>query len=103
MPGNLDPDAPVFADAAAAARDRSAWSAGERAALRRVVARYVAPLIRTRRWFVAAGEFTFVVERARGGGYAVARVPSGCHRLPRQDASFSCPCLVVEMPARASA
>jgi hypothetical protein len=38
-PGSLDPDAEGFADAAAAARDRSAWSVGERAAPGRVAAR----------------------------------------------------------------
>jgi hypothetical protein len=76
-PGNLDPDAEGFADAVAAARDRAGWSAGERAALGRIAARQVAPLIRMRgRWFFVRGEFTFVVERARGGGFAVSRVPS---------------------------
>jgi hypothetical protein len=38
-PGNLDTHAEGFADAAAAARDRSAWPAGERAAPGRVGAR----------------------------------------------------------------
>jgi hypothetical protein len=65
-PGDLDPDAPGFADAVAAAgRDRSAWMAGERAAPGRIAAPGAAPLIRMRRWFFAAGEFAFVVERAR--------------------------------------
>jgi hypothetical protein len=70
-PGNLDPDAPGFADAVAAVVwDRSAWPAGERAAPGRVVARGAAPLIRMRRWHIAAGEFTFVIERARDGVYS---------------------------------
>jgi hypothetical protein len=43
------PDARGFAAVAAAARDRSGWSAGERAALRGIAARDMAPLIRTRR------------------------------------------------------
>jgi hypothetical protein len=78
MRGKLYPDAGGFMDAvAAAARDRSGWSAGERAALGRIAERGAAPLIRMRRrWFFVCGEFTFVVERARGGGFAVARVPS---------------------------
>ena len=29
-----------------------------------------------RRWFFVTGAFTFVVERPRGGGFTVARVPS---------------------------
>ena len=78
MRSKLYPEAGGFVDAvAAAARDRAGWSAGEGAALRRIAARGAAPLIRMRRrWFFVCGEFTFVVERARGGGYAVARVPS---------------------------
>jgi hypothetical protein len=57
--------------------DQSGWSAGERAALRGIAAQRTDPLIRMwRRWFFACGGFTFVVERAWGGGFAVARVPS---------------------------
>jgi hypothetical protein len=75
--GLIPPDGPGFADAVAAARDRSAWPAGERAAPVQVAARGAAPPIRMRRWwFLVAGEYTLVVERARGGGFDVARVPS---------------------------
>ena len=78
MRSKLYPDAGCFADAvAAASRDRAAWSVGERAALKGIAGRSAAPLIRTRRrWFFVTGEFTFVVERPRGGGFSVARVPS---------------------------
>ena len=78
MRSKLYPEAGGFLDAVAvAARDSAGWSAGERAAPGRIAARQVAPLIRMRgRWFFVRGEFTFVVERARGGGYAVARLPS---------------------------
>ena len=78
MRSKLYPDAGCYADAvAAASQDRAAWSAGERAALKRIVDLRIAPLIRMRRRrFYVAGEFTFVVERPRGGGFTVARVPS---------------------------
>ena len=77
MRSKLYPNAGSFVEAVAAARDRASWSAGERAAPGRIAARQVAPLIRMRgRWFFVRGEFTFVVERARGGGFAVSRVPS---------------------------
>jgi hypothetical protein len=78
MRSKLYPDAEGFADAvAAASRDRAAWSAGERAALGRIVDLRIAPLIRMRRrLFFVTGAFTFVVERPRGGGYSVSRVPS---------------------------
>jgi hypothetical protein len=53
------------------------WSAGERAALGRIVDLRIAPLIRMRRrWFFVTGAFAFVMERPRGGGYSVSRVPS---------------------------
>ena len=70
MRSKLYPDAEGFADAvAAASRDRAAWSAGERAALGRIVDLRIAPLIRMRRRrFFVTGAFTFVVERSRGGG-----------------------------------
>jgi hypothetical protein len=78
MRSKLYPDAGGFVDAvAAAARDRTSWSAGERAALGRIAARRAAPLIRMRRrWFFAAGEFMFIVERRRGEGFTLTRVPS---------------------------
>jgi hypothetical protein len=62
MRSKVYPDAGGFADAvAAAAGDRAGWSADERAALGRIAARRTDPLIRMRRrWFFAAGEFTFV-------------------------------------------
>jgi hypothetical protein len=74
----LYPDAVCFAGAVeAASRDRGSWSAGERAALGRIVGQGVEPVVRMRRrWFFLAGRYTFVVERPRGGGYAVTRVPS---------------------------
>jgi hypothetical protein len=79
MTRKLYADAGCYADALAlAARDRSAWSAAERAALGRLAGGGAAPLIAMRRrWFFAGGRYTFVVERAAGGGYAVARVPAG--------------------------
>jgi hypothetical protein len=78
MTNKTYPDAGSFLGAIeAAARDRAAWTPGERAALRRIGGEGAAPLIRTRRrWFFAAGAYTFVVERPRGGGFTVARVPS---------------------------
>ena len=78
MRSKLYPDAAGFTDAvAAASRDWTTWSLSERAALNRIAGRSAAPLIRTRRrWFFVTGKFTFVVERRRGGGFSVARVPS---------------------------
>jgi hypothetical protein len=78
MPSKLYPDAGCFEDAvAAAANDRAAWASLERAALKGLAARREPPLIgMRRRWFFVASEFTFVVERSRGGGFRVARVPS---------------------------
>ena len=78
MRSKLFPDAGCYADAVtAASQDRAAWSAGERAALGRIVDLRIAPLIRMRRrLFFVTGAFTFVVERQRGGGYSVSRIPS---------------------------
>ena len=78
MTSKLYPDARDFAGAVeAASADRGAWSAGERAALKRIGGQGVAPVIAMkRRCFYVVGAFTFVVERARGGGFTVARVPS---------------------------
>jgi hypothetical protein len=78
MPSKIYPDARCFVTAIeAAARDRAAWPAGDRAALRHIVDLGIAPVIRMRRrWFFVTGRHTFVVERTRGGGFTVARVPS---------------------------
>ena len=78
MTSKLYPDARCFAGAVeAASADRAAWAAGERAALKWIRGQRVAPVIRMkRRCFYVVGRFTFVVERARGGGFTVARVPS---------------------------
>jgi hypothetical protein len=78
MRSKLYPDAGCVADAvAAASRDRAAWTVSERAALRGIAGRCPTPLISMRRrWFFVTGKFVFVVERPRGGGFSVARVPS---------------------------
>ena len=57
MRSKLYPDADGFPDAvAAASRDRAAWSAGERTALKGIAGRCMDPLIRTRRrWFFVTG------------------------------------------------
>ena len=79
MTSKLYPDARNFAGAVeAASADRAQWSAGERAALKRIGGQGVVPVIKMkRRCFFVTGAYTFVVERARGGGYSVARVPPG--------------------------
>ena len=46
-------------------------------ALKRIGEQGIGPVIKMRRrWFFVAGAYTFVVERPRGGGFSVARVPS---------------------------
>jgi hypothetical protein len=78
MTSKLYHDAVCFMGAVdAASRDRSGWSAGERAALKRIGTGQIASVIRMRRrCFFVVGEHTFVVERTRGGGFTVTRVPS---------------------------
>ena len=79
MTSKLYPDARCFMSAIETASvDRAAWSRDERAALKGLAERGAEPLIRMRRrCFYVSGAITFVVERPRGGGYSVARVPSG--------------------------
>lgn len=79
MTSKLYPDVRSFAGAVeAASADRAAWSRPERAALKRIGEQRIAPVLAMkRRCFFVTGGYTFVVERARGGGYGVARVPSG--------------------------
>jgi hypothetical protein len=71
-------DARCFTDAIeAAARDRTSWPAKDRAALGRIVDHGIAPVIRMRRrWFCPTEFYTFVVERPRGGGFTVVRLPT---------------------------
>jgi hypothetical protein len=79
MTRRIYPEAGCYGDALAhASRDRTAWSAAERAALGRLSGAGAAPLIAMRRRkFFADGRYTFVVERAAGRGFAVARVAPG--------------------------
>ena len=79
MTSKFYPDARCFAGAIeTASADREAWSKTERAALNRIGGRGVSPVIEMkRRCFYVVGSITFVVERTRGGGFTVARVPSG--------------------------
>lgn len=79
MTSKLYPDAPSFAGAVeAASGDGAQWSRSERAALKRIGDQRIAPVLaRKRRRCFVTGAYTFVAERARDGGYGVARVPSG--------------------------